>query len=73
MTGLAELDEVSHVGLVADLIPDESQPRLGFLDQLALCWRLTCQHAVVGIWVMAHQRASTIVTHHTASLITMKA
>jgi hypothetical protein len=56
MTGLAGLDELSKVGLAADLVPDETQPRQGFVDQLALCGRLTRQHAVVGIWVMAPRR-----------------
>ena len=56
MTRLAGLDELSKIGFVADLVPDETQPGQGFLDQLALRRRLARQHAVVGIWVMAHQR-----------------
>jgi hypothetical protein len=56
MTGLAGLDELSKISFVADLVPDKTQPRQSFLDQLALCGRLTRQHAVVGIWVVAHQR-----------------
>jgi hypothetical protein len=48
-------DELSQIGLAADLVPDEPQPSQGFLDQPALGGSLACQRSVVGLRVMADQ------------------
>src|SRR5215831_19639038 len=43
--GFARLDELTDISLAADLVPDETQPRQGFLDQLALCRTLSCHRS----------------------------
>jgi len=55
-TGVAGFDELSKICFVTDPVPDKTQPGQDSLGQLPLCRGMACQHAVVGIWVMAHQR-----------------